>query len=216
MQKINESEVWSEFSLVISVDPGLKGGLCLFSKDKDPIIYPMPLKTIIKKGKNKGIIDIKTLAEIFRKNVLDAKKTLCILEKQHPRFGEGSVSSFTNGLGYGALNGIVNAFQITNLEITPTEWHKKMEDDYDTKEVIEMKEQLSILRKNKNKKEATKLNGKIKKEAKSRSRDLASKAFPSLSDNFKKVGDDGKAESVLIGIYVISNYGELAKDISKF
>lgn len=52
-----------------------------------------------------------------------------------------------------------------------------------------------------NYKEIEKLNRKAQSEAKKAARALASDMYPDLKDEFKKVADDGKAESLLIALY---------------
>ena len=55
----------------------------------------------------------------------------------------------------------------------------------------------------------TKINAKAKSEAKKASRALASELYPKLAHRFKRVKDDGLAESLLIALYGRKNQNEL-------
>lgn len=59
----------------------------------------------------------------------------------------------------------------------------------------------NIIKIKKNKKEIEKIKRIIKKESKKAARNLASKKYLSLADNFKLVKHDGLAESLLIALY---------------
>ena len=64
---------------IISVDPGLAGGISLLEENKEPIVYKIPVKKTIVNKKNKNIYDIVKIIDIFNK--YKNKEVLFIIEK---------------------------------------------------------------------------------------------------------------------------------------
>lgn len=71
-------------------------------------------------------------------------------------------------------------------------------------EIDKVKEEIAL-----NDKEVIKINAKAKTEAKKASREFASKLYPKLAHRFKRVKDDGLAESLLIAIFGEKTQNEL-------
>lgn len=71
-------------------------------------------------------------------------------------------------------------------------------------EIDKVKEEIAL-----NDKKVVKINAKAKTEAKKASRELASELYPKLADRFKRVKDDGLAESLLIAIFGKKTQNEL-------
>ena len=201
---------------ICGVDPGYTGGLSIFSeKDLEmPIVYKMPIIKEVQKtsGKTKikqsyDLLEIKKIFDMHLNN-----NSIFYLEKVAPHYGEGSVSSFNFGKGYGNLEGlIVGLFNKMPIEVTPQAW-KKHFPELITSEMVDIKVQMKELRlinkKTKetkaqieNKKQIDKLGRQFKFLAKTEARNLASKLYPSLSDNFVKKNSDGIAESLLIALF---------------
>jgi len=204
-----------KYDIIFSFDPGLTGGISIFEGKKLPIVYGMPLKKIIKNRKNKNICNLEEIANILRSHSSPKKKVLGVIEKQSARHKEGVVSSFTNGLGFGGLQGICYGLNFNVFIVPPATW-KKYYPNIVTENSIKLKEiQRGIWYKLKNtkekhlkkqyKKEADKIKRQIKADAKLQARLIAQGLYSKLKEEFNRVKDDGKAESLLIGKYVKDN-----------
>lgn len=205
------------------IDPGFQGGISIISEDtsETPIVYRMPVlkmhKVVKGKKKTKQFYDLVGIREIFQKH-LD-KDSVIVVERVSPHAGEGSVSSFSFGRGYGNLEGIiVGLFNKTPGEVAPVSW-KKHFPELVNDEIRGKKEEAKEIRardkilpakpktieekeaKKENKKQIDKLNRQVKAIAKTLARELASSLHPELADNFKLKNSDGVAESLLIAIY---------------
>ncbi len=159
------------------------------------------------------------------------KEIVLFLEKVHVMGiggrSEGSVSSFNFGRGIGQLEGIVSANGIEINYATPQKW-KKAFPELITSEMTAIKEEIKIkkaemkasieeigqkkLNKKQGKKEETaikkevtpiieKMNRQYKSLAKGSARGLAAKLLPEFAEKFKRVKDDGRAESLLIALF---------------
>lgn len=206
------------------IDPGFSGGIA-FLNDKpqsSPIIYKMPvikeIRVVDGKKSIKQSYDLLAIKELFEKHL--TKDSIFILEKVGPHRGEGTVSSFNFGRGFGNLEGlIVGLFGKLAIKVTPQRW-KKYFPELVTNLIIEKKQEVKELRvigktlkdkevKKQNKKDIDKLNRQIKNEAKTASRGLISSRYPASADMFVKKNTDGMAESVLIAIYGMDHINEL-------
>jgi hypothetical protein len=202
--------------VICGIDSGFKGGISILSDDKkpNPVVYNMPIRKTVQivsgKKKIKQFYDLIEIRKIFQKH-LD-KDTLFIVEKVAPHIGEGSVSSFSFGRGYGNLEGIiVGLFDKYPIEISSQKWKKNFL-DLNNVEIKNKKEEIKQLRedgktikekegKSENKRQIDKLNRQVKAIAKTLARELASSLYPELANDFKKKNSDGMAESLLIALY---------------
>ncbi len=177
---------------IISLDPGLTGGLSILEDNKEPLVYKIPVKKTIVNKKNKNIYDIMKIIDIFNK--YRNKEVLFVIEKQNVRRGEGAVSAMTIGKNYGLLLGIAYAFGFNVIEVSPQKW-KKHFPELINDVILEKREEIKELRiigkkleekeeKDCNKKEIDKINRQIKKEAKKNARELVSKKYPNMADKF--------------------------------
>ena len=206
-----------KYSIVVGLDPGIYGGLCILEKNKEPLVYKIPLKDIIINKKKKKEYDLIEIVKILKPYM--NKNVLFIQERVGVHSGEGSVSGFGFGRSSGFTLGIAYALGFAVIEITPQRWKKHFPELINDiirekkKEVKELREEGKILKdkeeKKQNKRQIDKLNRKIKAEAKSLARELASKKYPGLKDKFEKKNTDGLAESLLIGIFGKDNKSEL-------
>ena len=210
------------YDYVIGIDPGNHGGLCVIEiANKDNVnVIPMPIiKKVVgtkKKPKNKTELDDISLVSFFKQ--YKDKKVLIGLELVHSMPGEGSVSSFGFGASWGTIKGICRAFEFDLQIISPVSW-KNSFDELETEEMTKLrmemrdkKEELKSIDKKEikeKKKEIDKINRSIKSRAKSAARELAAKKVPKLSNEFLQVNSDGKAESLLIALFLIGKIDEL-------
>jgi len=201
------------FDCIISVDCGLTGGITFLFSDGTVQIFKMPVVSIKRNKKNKNVYDVKKITEIY--SLLKEKNVLLAIERQSSRRGEGSVSSFTSGEGYGILQGIGHALGYTVEIISPISW-KKHYVEFNCPEIQQFKEKRNEINrkikniqdkdiKNEYKKETEKISNKIRRLAKGISREIAQKNCPFFKDELKKVSDDGKSDALLMGLYVRDN-----------
>ena len=155
---------------IFAVDPGKTGGIAVYRADLRQLsVYDMPLsagKTGKTKTDNRALLDL--LAPEDGRNI-------AIVEQVSPRPGEGSVSAFTFGRGYGAIEMACAALGHESYDVTPPVWKKHFG-------LIFPK-------------------GTAKALVKSASRALAQQRFPADARHFQRVRDDGRAESALIALY---------------
>lgn len=106
----------------IGIDPGLSGAVCVLSDEIR--IFDTP-STVIKSGKkNKRKYLSGNMADILMP--FKDQNTLVIIEKQNAMPGQGVVSMMSIGVGYGLWLGIISAYKIPYIEITPQSWKKEL------------------------------------------------------------------------------------------
>jgi crossover junction endodeoxyribonuclease RuvC len=97
------------------IDPGQKGGISLVEVHHGLVsvieCWAMPDSH-------------KKLREIFEK--IKEYKAVCIIEKSQPMPKQGVTSTFTYGMGYGVMLGLMIAFEIPYHEIRPAIWKKEI------------------------------------------------------------------------------------------
>ena len=98
--------------MIISIDPGLKGGICYGSSPENLQVMPMPLIA--------GEINALAIAQLLR----EIKPGLAIVEKVHSMPGQGVSSTFKFGKGYGLVLGILGALAVPIELTTPQAWKK--------------------------------------------------------------------------------------------
>ncbi len=101
---------------IIGIDPGQKGGLAFLSGVVSA--YPMPLA-----GKELDIVAITDLFYSVQHSGWEWP-SLAVIEKCHAMPGQGTVSMFKFGKGYGTLLGILGALKIPTMLVTPQAWKK--------------------------------------------------------------------------------------------
>ena len=99
--------------IVISADPGMKGGLAILDTTSG-IALAAPMPTI---GKE---IDYRKIHEAFTTSTPD----LIVIEKVHAMPGQGVTSMFNFGLGYGALVALATVSTARVVLVTPQMWKK--------------------------------------------------------------------------------------------
>jgi len=96
---------------ILSIDPGLRGGVALLGVS-NPVADMLPLC-----GKD---IDGLAIANMLR----STKPDLVILEKVHSMPKQGVASTFKFAEGYGRIKGILEGLGIPYQLVTPQEWKK--------------------------------------------------------------------------------------------
>ena len=114
----------NENTTYIGIDNGLSGAIAFYKPATNNMIaLPMP---IIKTKKAKGMkteYDVPQIIALL-KQYSDTK--LVILEKAQAFPGQGSVSMFSIGKGFGIMEGILAALGLSYQIIHPKSWQKKV------------------------------------------------------------------------------------------
>lgn len=205
------------YNCYVGIDCGLNGGITIL--DESISVNKIPLISSKRKRRNKKgemkeqtcrAYDVAAIANMMSRLV--GKKVLYAVERQSPRPGEGAISSFTLGRGFGHLEavGIALGFQV--VVIDPKKW-RSIYSELDTQEIRDLRIKQKEMRKDnktvkdkkkklQNNKEIVKIGGTIKSFGKTQSRLVAAKVVPSLSDMFDAKLSDGLAESLLIANFI--------------
>lgn len=206
-----------KYNVIISVDPGLTGGIAIIEGKNDPVVHKIPVEQIVVNKKNKKIYDLDGISEILEpysgKNVLFVQESVSAMPNQ------GVTSSFNFGFSAGATLGIAAGKGFDRYEVRPQAW-KKHFPELNTQTIQNLKEDAKKLRveaktikdkdlKKANKKELDRISRQVKTHAKTASRELASEKYPTLAHLFEKKNSDGLAESLLIAIFGKDTQGEL-------
>lgn len=168
---------------ILGIDPGLEGALALYDTRSSTLVagakpaaavWDMP-KTSFRKVGEKKRVDPLALANLVRgiQETVKGEPLQVVVEKVHslPRQAGG----FNFGLDTGTVHGVLGACGLEFFQISPAVWKVAMGLQRGADE--------------------------SKAEAKSRSRALATQLFPEMAQWFKRVGDDGRAEALLLAVY---------------
>lgn len=201
----------------VGIDPGLSGGFCILHQKSDGTIessvYASPvIKTKAKgKSKAKNEYDVPSIAKTLK--TIEGKNVFVCLEKVSAMPGQGTVSMFHFGEGFGMWKGVIGTFGF-NLQLTTpmtwkSEWPDKLLKKLDKPEILKLNQvevnRLSAAKlKNYNeiKKKYKNDTSQAKKLAKDNARELAATLYPNLKEEFELKKDDGKAEALLIAEYL--------------
>ena len=110
--------------MLIGIDPGLKGGICLAWETLDWVTYPMPVMG--------GGLDLVELKTILTPPGMERAK-LVVIEKVHSMPKQGVASSFKFGDGFGSLKGLCVGLGLPFILVTPQKWKKTILAGYDWK-----------------------------------------------------------------------------------
>ena len=97
--------------LIVGIDPGISGGIACLSPDGAEA-EPMPLV-----GTE---IDAGYLADWL----ITRSPALVVVEKVGAMPGNGSVSMFKFGTGFGQILGVLEALKLSHYRVTPQAWKK--------------------------------------------------------------------------------------------
>ena len=201
----------------IGVDPGFSGGFAIIHQKADGSldvsVHAAPIiKTKAKgKAKAKNEYDVMAIAKTLRH--LEHKTVYAYLERVSAMPGNGAVSMFHFGEGFGVWKGILGTLGFKLELVSPvtwkTEWVDKLIKKLEKPEILKLKQadvnRLSAADRKRHKeaqKQHKQDNEQAKKLAKDNARELAATLYPNLEDEFKLKKDDGKAEALLIAEYL--------------
>ena len=96
--------------IIIGIDPGAKGGVAIYDEAKHKMILHKCPETP------------KEMAAIINTAKVKDKNTFCVIEKVHAFPTDARSSAFKFGCNFGKWLGILGAYDIPTLEVTPQVW----------------------------------------------------------------------------------------------
>ena len=101
--------------IIIGIDPGAKGGVAIYDETKDKMVLHKCPET------PKEMAAIINTAKVKNKNVF------CVIEKVHAFPTDARSSAFKFGCNFGKWLGILGAYDIQTIEVTPQTWMKPLQ-----------------------------------------------------------------------------------------
>ena len=108
--------------IIIGVDPGVSGAICILTNGKITEIYDMP--TMIDGKKNKKQVNGAEITNIINKELENEKDAKVVIEHVSAMPGQGVTSMFNFGQSFGVLKGICAALKLPVHFIRPVKWKK--------------------------------------------------------------------------------------------
>ena len=110
--------------LIIGIDPGINGAICLFKDGKIVDVFEMPKMAVGKK--NKSQVNASQIFNEIQKAVEGEDKTnvIAVIEQVSAMPGQGVTSMFNFGQSFGILKGICSAMQLPMFFVRPAKWKK--------------------------------------------------------------------------------------------
>ena len=108
-------------TVIIGVDPGLKGAICVHRGPDSIEVFDMPTIERIVNGKARNMVD----PYQFRDIIINAGPcNMVVLEKLSTRPGESPIAALSYGIGFGQMIGVLVALERPYTTVTPQEWTK--------------------------------------------------------------------------------------------
>jgi len=132
--------------IIIGIDPGVSGAICILTDGKITEIYDMP--TMIDGKKNKKQVNGAEITNIINKELVNEKDINVVIEHVSAMPGQGVTSMFNFGQSFGVLKGICAALKLPVHFIRPVKWKKHFnlintEKDASRTKVIEIYPEIS-------------------------------------------------------------------------
>jgi len=108
--------------IIIGIDPGVSGAICILTDGKITEIYEMP--TMIDGKKNKKQVNGAEVTNIINKELINEKDINVVIEHVSAMPGQGVTSMFNFGQSFGVLKGICAALKLSVHFIRPVKWKK--------------------------------------------------------------------------------------------
>jgi len=192
--------------IVFGIDPGLKGGVAVYYNRHIQYAFSMPVDS-------EGEIDVRRLFTMIRK-IRDyirfelggkcKRDYVAYIEKVGAMPGQGVVSMFTFGSGYGIVKSAFRLHMETHF-VTPQSWKKIVLKDYDWKQKVDKivipenatKDEIKSI-----KKEQARRKAEAKRNSKNISIQYVTDNYPEVDLVQKgKVPKDGIADACCIAVY---------------
>ena len=109
--------------IFVGIDPGLTGGIAAVD-DKGAIVYQARLPLMPSFVPKRKMLDAREFAAVVR--FLQQRQGLahCAVEQVGAMPKQGVVGTFSFGMGFGALLGVLGAMQASYVLVRPQEWKK--------------------------------------------------------------------------------------------
>lgn len=101
--------------IIIGIDPGAKGGVAIYDETKDKMVLHKCPETP------------KEMAAIINTAKVKDKNVFCVIEKVHAFPTDARSSAFKFGCNFGKWLGILGAYDIPILEVTPQVWMRPLQ-----------------------------------------------------------------------------------------
>ena len=113
--------------LIIGIDPGIKGAICIFKNGIILDVFDMPTMPVGKK--NKSQVNGSQLYNEIQRAVINENKSdiKVVIEQVSAMPGQGVTSMFNFGQSFGVIKGICAAMQLPIFFIRPIKWKKHFE-----------------------------------------------------------------------------------------
>ena len=108
--------------IIIGIDPGVSGAICILTDGKITEIYEMP--TMIDGKKNKKQVNGAEVTNIINKELVSEKDINVVIEHVSAMPGQGVTSMSNFGQSFGVLKGICAALKLPVHFIRPVKWKK--------------------------------------------------------------------------------------------
>ena len=108
--------------IIIGIDPGVSGAICILTDGKITELYEMP--TMIDGKKNKKQVNGAEVTNIINKELVNEKDINVVIEHVSAMPGQGVTSMFNSGQSFGVLKGICAALKLPVHFIRPVKWKK--------------------------------------------------------------------------------------------
>ena len=110
--------------LIIGIDPGIKGAICILKDGKILDVFDMPIMPVGKK--NKSQVNGSQIYNEIQKAIIDEDKKdiKVVIEQVSAMPGQGVTSMFNFGQSFGILKGICSAMQLPMYFVRPAKWKK--------------------------------------------------------------------------------------------
>lgn len=106
---------------IVGIDPGATGALAMWATCLDALVVADMPSALVRTGKaQRRQVNEAVLADLLRQWQPDC----AWLERVHALPGQGVTSSFSFGLAYGLVRGVLAAYQIPVTLVTPNEWKR--------------------------------------------------------------------------------------------
>ena len=110
--------------LIIGIDPGIKGAICILKDGVVIDVFDMPVMPVGKKNKSQ-VNGSQIYNEILKVTKNEDKQDVkVVIEQVSAMPGQGVTSMFNFGQSYGVLKGIFSAMQIPMDFVSPVKWKK--------------------------------------------------------------------------------------------
>jgi len=113
-------------TVYIGIDPGLNGAVGQLWEGHT-FVYRTPTITVKKRHQ----CDVQEMTRTLRRCLEHSSEVFAVLEAAHARPGQGVVSMFSFGMGYGMWQGILAALGIPYQLVSPQAWKKVLLRDTD-------------------------------------------------------------------------------------